>query len=159
MGSTYANWISGKPEANITGKENHMRRLPHTPVTINGIHGTELVDTGATDMFISKSFVERNRIETKEISGEITGGNENKIAKRAGYVNIEVEKGTATVWIIAGMIDMPASRDVVIILSRFEKFGNKIMVLPLKKARSNEGVDQEEIIPLLLVLGTNAFPV
>jgi len=115
-GSQFADWLFNKPEVNVTEGSNPVKRLIYTPININGIPGMALVDSGATDMFISRRFVEENNVKMEAISGEIIGGGGKKLADRIGDV-----------------MDMPESRDLVIGLSDFDAFGYKLTGVPVKK--------------------------
>lgn len=90
-----------------------------------------LVDSEAINMFIGKRFVEANGIEMTQIIGEITGGSGQKLADRIGYV--EVANGDRKVNLQADMMEMPASRDLVIGLSHFKDLGYIITGVPVKE--------------------------
>lgn len=61
--------------------------LLYTPVEIEGVSGTALVDCGATSMFIAKTFVDRHKLHVSRATGFIKDGVEEKLTDRIGTVS------------------------------------------------------------------------
>lgn len=84
-------------EHNNTQISEGSRSLIYTPVEINGVPGTALVDSGTTSMFIAKKFVEENELSMLPANGIIRDGAGGNLADRIGTVDIEVRNGEKTV--------------------------------------------------------------
>ncbi len=76
------------------------------------------------------------------------------MADREGLVNITVENGNVTVDLEVEVLDLPESRDLVIGLPDFPKFGFRLEGVPCKKPQldvtkegeSDEGIEQEPVV-------------
>lgn len=68
-------------------------RLMHTPVKIDGVKGTDLVDSGANYYFATKAFVKKNGTTIIQIKGDIQGGTGRQMADRDGTETVLVKNG------------------------------------------------------------------
>ncbi len=91
---------------NVTSAPEDAEDLIYTPVDINGIKGRALVDSGATTMFVSKTFLSTHEIPVSAVSGSIKDGRGQVMARRAGCADITVVNGKLTVRCKADVVDM-----------------------------------------------------
>lgn len=147
-----SDWMFGDPKCNNTNKEGADGKLLHTPVRINGIDGNSLVDCGATDIFVSKNFVQGHGLEVSAVSGEIHGGTGEKLTDRVGVTELTIENGTNTV----SVMEMPEGRDLVIGLPHFPKFGYKVTGVPVKKPTIGT-VDYSEDVEQIVTVAEKGY--
>ncbi len=112
------------------------------------------MDSRASSRFLAKKFVQMNNLPVRNVHGKTVGGNGLKMADREGLANITVESGTFKVDLVVEVLDLPESRDLVIGLPDFPKFGFRLEDVLRKKPHvdiTNEGeydenIDQDPIV-------------